>query len=160
MSPISPFWIARKYILSEGVFHLLTIRQPVTVKMILTEETKQNWLAELRRLINSTIAELEELEFRSKQLLRDAEKQGDAAVKATEEQIEMERMQRVQRREQLIAQLSQIQQMDLNAEVPNGQVETTVDVQVGDSWEAVLLGGEIVVKDGVVVEIRRNGQSL
>ncbi len=139
---------------------MLTIRQPVTVKMILTEETKQNWLAELRRLINSTIAELEELEFRSKQLLRDAEKQGDAAVKATEEQIEMERMQRVQRREQLIAQLSQIQQMDLNAEVPNGTVETTVDVQVGDSWEAVLLGGEIVVKDGVVVEIRRNGQSL
>jgi len=139
---------------------LLTIRQPVTVKMILTEETKQNWLAELRRLINGTIAELEELEFRSKQLLREAEKQGDAAVKATEEQIEVERMQRVQRREQLIAQLSQIQQMDLNAEVPNGTVETTVDVQIGDSWDAVLLGGEIVVKDGVVVEIRRNGQSV
>ncbi len=139
---------------------MLTIRQPVTVKMILTEETKQNWLAELRRLINGTIAELEELEFRSKQMLREAEKQGDAAVKATEEQIEMERMQRVQRREQLIAQLSQIQQMDLNAEVPNGTVETTVDVQVGDSWDAVLLGGEIVVKDGVVVEIRRNGQAL
>jgi hypothetical protein len=128
--------------------------------MILTEETKQNWLAELRRLINGTIAELEELEFRSKQLLREAEKQGDAAVKATEEQIEVERMQRVQRREQLIAQLSQIQQMDLNAEVPNGTVETTVDVQIGDSWDAVLLGGEIVVKDGVVVEIRRNGQSV
>ncbi len=139
---------------------MLTIRQPVTVKMILTEETKQNWLAELRRLINGTIAELEELEFRSKQLLREAEKQGDAAVKATEEQIEVERMQRVQRREQLIAQLSQIQQMDLNAEVPNGTVETTVDVQIGDSWDAVLLGGEIVVKDGVVVEIRRNGQSV
>ena len=139
---------------------MLTIRQPVTVKMILTEETKQNWLAELRRLINGTIAELEELEFRSKQLLREAEKQGGAAVKATEEQIEVERMQRVQRREQLIAQLSQIQQMDLNAEVPNGTVETTVDVQIGDSWDAVLLGGEIVVKDGVVVEIRRNGQSV
>ncbi|MHB1628862.1 MAG: YlqD family protein [Bacilli bacterium] len=139
---------------------MLTIRQPVTVKMILTEETKQNWLAELRRLINGTIAELEELEFRSKQMLREAEKQGDAAVKATEEQIEMERMQRVQRREQLIAQLSQIQQMDLNAEVPNGTVETTVDVQIGDSWDAVLLGGEIVVKDGVVIEIRRNGQAL
>lgn len=139
---------------------MLTIRQPVTVKMILTEETKQNWLAELRRLINGTIAELEELEFRSKQLLREAEKQGDAAVKATEEQIEVERMQRVQRREQLIAQLSQIQQMDLNAEVPNGTVETTVDVQIGDSWDAVLLGGEIVVKDGVVVEIRRNGQAV
>ncbi|MHB1685184.1 MAG: YlqD family protein [Bacilli bacterium] len=139
---------------------MLTIRQPVTVKMILTEETKQNWLAELRRLINGTIAELEELEFRSKQLLREAEKQGGAAVKATEEQIEVERMQRVERREQLIAQLSQIQQMDLNAEVPNGTVETTVDVQIGDSWDAVLLGGEIVVKDGVVVEIRRNGQSV
>ncbi len=137
--------------------NLLTIRQPVAVKVILTEETKQNWLAELRRHINATIAELEELEFRGKQMLREAEKQGEGAVQATEQHLENERNQRVTRREQLIQQLTQIQQMDLNAEVANGTLETTADVQVGDSWEQILLGSEIVLKDGIVVEIRRNG---
>lgn len=139
---------------------MLTIRQPVAVKFILTEETKQNWLAELRRLINATIAELEELEFRGKQWLRDAEKQGEAGVEAANQRIEMERTQRVERREQLIAQLSQIQQMDLDSEVPNGTVETSVDVSVGDPWDKVLQGSEIIVKDGVIVEIRQNGAKL
>ena len=139
---------------------MITIRQPVAVKIILTEETKQTWLAELRRLVNQTIAELEELEFRGKQWQRDAEKQGEAAVQATEQRIEMERSQRVERREQLIAQLSQIQQMDIDSEVPNGTVETSIDVEVGDSWEKVVLGSEIVVKDGIVVEIRRSGEPL
>ncbi|MCY0877285.1 MAG: YlqD family protein [Firmicutes bacterium] len=139
---------------------MLTIRQPVAVKFVLTEETKQNWLAELRRLINTTIAELEELEFRGKQWVRDAEKQGEAAVEAANQRIEMERAQRVERREQLIAQLSQIQQLDLDSEVPNGTVETTVEVKVGDAWDQVLQGSEIIVKDGVIVEIRQNGSSL
>ncbi|KUO95640.1 hypothetical protein ATW55_07030 [Ferroacidibacillus organovorans] len=138
----------------------MTIRQPVAVKVILTEETKQQWLAELRRLINATIAELEELEFRGKQWLREAKEQGEAAIAATEERIEAERSQRIERREQMIAQLSQIQQMDIGEEVPNGNVETTVDVKVGDSWDTVLLGSEIILKDNIVVEIRRNGQSI
>lgn len=136
---------------------MLTIRQPVAVKFVLTEDTKQAWLAELRRVINATIAELEELEFRGKQWVRDAEKQGEAAVQAAEQRIEEERGQRVERREQLIQQLSQIQQMDLGSEVPNGTVETTADVEVGDSWDKILLGSEIVVKDGVIAEIRRGG---
>ncbi|KYP80556.1 hypothetical protein AYW79_10945 [Ferroacidibacillus organovorans] len=138
----------------------MTIRQPVAVKVILTEETKQQWLAELRRLINATIAELEELEFRGKQWLREAKEQGEAAIAATEERIESERSQRIERREQMIAQLSQIQQMDIGEEVPNGNVETTVDVKVGDSWDTVLLGSEIILKDNIVVEIRQNGQSI
>ncbi len=138
---------------------MITIRQPVTVKYILTEETKQAWLAELRRMINATIAELEELEFRGKQWAREAEKQGEAAVNAAAERIEMERVERENRREQMIQQLTQIQQMDIGSEVPNGQVETSVDVEIGTSWEKVLLGAEIIVKDGVVVEIRQNGES-
>ncbi len=139
---------------------MISIRQPVTIKIILTEETKQAWLAELRRLVNSTIAELEELEFRSKQWLRDAEKQGEGAVQATEERIEQEKNQRIEQREQLIQQLTQIQQMDIGTEVANGTVETSVDVKVGDSWDAIAQGSEIVIKDGVVVEIRQNGQVL
>lgn len=139
---------------------MISIRQPVTIKIILTEETKQAWLAELRRLVNSTIAELEELEFRSKQWLRDAEKQGEGAVQATEERIEQEKNQRIEQREQLIQQLTQIQQMDIGTEVSNGTVETSVDVKVGDSWDSIAQGSEIVIKDGVVIEIRQNGQVL
>jgi hypothetical protein len=137
---------------------MLTVRQPVAVKFVLTEETKQAWLAELRRVINATIAELEELEFRAKQWLRDAEKDGQEAIEGVKQRIEMERSQRVERREQMIQQLSQIQQMDIGSEVPNGQLETTIDIEVGDSWEKVVMGTEVIVKDGVIEEIRRGGE--
>ena len=60
--------------------------------------------------------------------------QGGAQAQELRQRLEQEKNNRIQQREQVIQQIQQIQQMELGTEVPNMNVETTVDVRVGDDW--------------------------
>ncbi|WP_274434357.1 YlqD family protein [Alicyclobacillus sp. ALC3] len=139
---------------------MLSIRQPVAVKFILTELTKQQILTEHRRQIDHLTEELEQLEIQGKEALEQAMAAGGDVAQQVREQIEQERMNREQQREQLIQQIQQIQQMELGTEIQNMNVETSVDVRVGDDWGKILRGAEIVIKDGIVYEIRSGGESV
>lgn len=139
---------------------VLTIRQPVAVKFILTESAKQQILTEHRRQVELLMSELEQLEQQGKSALEQAMTQGGAAAQEVRERFEQEKNTRIQQREQMIQQIQQIQQMELGAEVQNMNVETSVEVKVGDDWGAILRGAEIIVKDGVIHEIRQGGQVI
>ncbi|WP_245631697.1 YlqD family protein [Alicyclobacillus ferrooxydans] len=139
---------------------MLSIRQPVTVKFILTEQTKQQILAEQRRQIEQLTAELDQVELQGKQALEQAMAQGGPAAQEVRQQVEQARNQRLEQREQVIQQIQQIQQLELGTELQNMTVETMVDVNVGDDWSKVLMGAEIIIKDGIVHEIRRGGQPV
>lgn len=139
---------------------MLTIRQPVAVKLILTEQTKQDILNESRAQIERLNSELEQIEEQGKQVLEQAMSQGGDVAQQLRMQIEQEQQNRIEQREQLIQQIQQVQQLELGTEVQNMTVETTVDVKVGDDWTQVLQGAEIVVKDGIIHEIRRGGVIL
>ena len=139
---------------------MLSIRQPVSVKFILTEQTKQQILTEQRRQIEQLTAEMDQIEQQGKLALEQAMTQGGSAAQEVRQQIEQERNQRMEQREQLIQQIQQIQQLELGTELQNMTVETMVDVNVGDDWGSVLMGSEIIIKDGIVHEIRRGGQSV
>lgn len=135
----------------------ITIRQPVAVKIVLTEDTKREIVKNIQQAIGQVQIELDQLEFQSRRALDEAAKQGQAAIEAISARLEEERNTRTQKREEMMQQLSQIQQTAIGEELPQGQVETTIDVKVGDSWLQVLQGQEIIIKDGVVSEIRRPG---
>lgn len=137
---------------------MLSIRQPVAVKFILTETTKQQILEEHRRQIDRLTSELEQLDVQSRQAIEQAMSQGGDAAQQVRDRFEQEKAARVQQREQLIQQIQQIQQMELGTEIQNMNVETNVDVHVGDDWGKVLRGAEIIIKDGIVHEIRRGGE--
>lgn len=139
---------------------MLTIRQPVAVKFILTETAKQQILMQHRQQIDQLSAELDQLEEQGKIALEQAMQQGGDVAQQVREQLEAEKQGRIQQREQLIFQLQQFQQMELGTEIQNMTVETTVDVHVGDDWGSILQGSEIIIKDGVVHEIRRGGRVI
>jgi hypothetical protein len=137
---------------------MLKVNVAIPVKLILTEQTKQQIISEINSAIQQVQHELEQIEFQGRAALNDAEKNGNQqAVAAITARINQERGMRLERREQMMQQLVQIQQTPLGAEVPGGQIETTVEVRVGDVWEEVVAGTEIVLKDGIVAEIRRAG---
>jgi F0F1-type ATP synthase membrane subunit b/b' len=136
---------------------MLTIRQPVAVKLILTEQTKEDILNESRNQIERLTNELEQIEEQGKQALEQAMSQGGDVAQQLRQQIEQEQQNRLEQREELIQQIQQVQQLELGTEVQNMTVETTVDVKVGDDWGQVLQGAEIIVKDGLIHEIRRGG---
>ncbi|WP_067621342.1 YlqD family protein [Alicyclobacillus acidiphilus] len=138
----------------------MEIRQPVAVKFILTEATKQQIIQEQRRQIEQVINELEQLEIQGKEAIEQAMMQSGELAQQVRQQIENEKQVREARREELFQQMQQFQQMELGTEIQNMTVETTVTVNVGDDWSKILLGSEIVVRDGIVVDIRQNGQSI
>lgn len=138
----------------------MKIRQPVAVKFILTETAKQQIIAEQRRQIDQIQNELEQLEQQGKIAIEQAMAQGGEIAQQVRQQLENERRVREQRREELFRQMLQIQQLELGTEIQNMTVETVVDVKPGDDWTKVLLGAEIIVKDGIVVELRQNGQRI
>lgn len=137
---------------------MLTIRQPVAVKIVMTEETKSQILAEYRRQIDRLGNELEQIEQQGRQAIEQAMAQGGEVAQQIRERVEEERNNRLEQREQFIQQIQQIQQLELGTEVQNMTLETTVDVSVGDDWSKILRGTEIVVKDGIVTEIRRGDE--
>ncbi|MBX5436250.1 MAG: YlqD family protein [Alicyclobacillaceae bacterium] len=138
----------------------MTIRQPVAVKFILTEATKQQLLEEHRLHIERLTMELDQLERHGKEALEQAMAQGGDVAQQVKEQLEAEKNMRIEQREQLIQQIQQIQQLELGTEIQNMNVETSVDVRVGDDWGKILMGAEIIIKDGIVHEIRRGGEPV
>ncbi|EJY55871.1 hypothetical protein URH17368_1590 [Alicyclobacillus hesperidum URH17-3-68] len=138
----------------------MVIRQPVAVKFILTEAAKQQIIAEQRRQIEQVMNELEQIEEQGKQAIEQAMAQSGELAQQVRLQVENEKRVREQRREELFQQMQQFQQMELGTEIQNMTVETMVEVKPGDDWTKVLLGSEIIVRDGIVVEIRQNGQRI
>ncbi|MBL0388868.1 YlqD family protein [Tumebacillus sp. ITR2] len=136
---------------------MFTVKVPVAIKLILTEGTKKGITGEINQAIQGIQHELEQIEFQARKALQDAEQHGPEAVQGLTARINQERGARMERREQLMQQLVQIQQSEIGAEINGGQVESTVDIRVGDNWEEKVQVNEIVLKDGVVVEIRRAG---
>ncbi|GMA61754.1 YlqD family protein [Alicyclobacillus fastidiosus] len=138
----------------------MEIRQPVAVKLVLTEATKQQIIQEQRRQIEQVMNELEQIETQGKEALAQAMAQGGELAQQVRQQIENEKNTREHRREELFQQMQQIQQMELGTEIQNMTVETVVSVKPGDDWTKVLLGAEIIVRDGIIQEIRQNGQKI
>jgi len=135
--------------------NVLKVNVPVQVKLILTEQTKQGIIGEINQAIQQVQNELDQIEFQARKALQDAEKQGPAAVQGLQARVEQERGMRLERREQMMQQLVHIQQSSIGDEVPGGQIETSIEIRVGDVWEDAVRGTEIVLRDGVVAEIRR-----
>jgi hypothetical protein len=137
---------------------VLKLNVPIQVKLILTDQTKRQITAEMNGAIQQIQNELDQIEFQGRKAVQDAEKAGNQpAIQAITGRVNQERGQRLERREQIMQQLVNIQQTPLDSEIPGGQIETTVEVKVGDVWEDVMNGTEIVLRDGVVAEIRRPG---
>lgn len=138
----------------------MEIRQPVSVKMILTEATKQQIVQEHRNQIGQVLNELEQIEAQAPEALQQAMEQGGEFAQQIHQQIENEKNTREQRRDELMEQMQQIQQMELGTELQNMTVETVVTVKPGDDWANILQGAEIIVRDGIVQEIRQNGEKI
>lgn len=132
----------------------MRIRRPVTVKMIVTDETKKQLLDQCTQSIRQLELELEQLSFERRKWLHRAEKQGREAIQHAEKRLNKEEIERKEKLEQLKMQYEQIETLQEGSEIIHSQVESEVTVKPGDRWEELMRGAEIVIKDGIVYEIR------
>ena len=75
-------------------------------------------------------------------------------ARAIRQQLELERARQEATRAELEMRLREAQQLELNSEFAQGTVESLVEVKVGDNLFTKLSRAEIIVKDGIIMEIR------
>jgi hypothetical protein len=134
---------------------MITIRRPVVVKLVLTEQTKEKLRQEYKDAIRRLKLEMEQLQFQGKKLMTEAQKKGNEAVKLVQDRIGKEHRQRREKVEVLEQQLQQLDELEIGSEIHHGTVESECTVRVGDHWDECMTGTEIIIKDSIIVEIRQ-----
>jgi hypothetical protein len=130
----------------------LTISRPVAIKTIVTESFKRLYIQDLEDAIKRVEAMEQELltQIRRSEL----ERQLTPQARAVRQQLELERSRQEATRAELQMRLRDAQQLELNTEFLQGTVEGLVEVQVGDNLFTKISRAEVVVKDGIIIEIR------
>ncbi|MNK49911.1 hypothetical protein D3C87_687780 [compost metagenome] len=140
----------------------LNLRRQAIIKAIVTDTFKQQASAELQQALQQIDMQMQQLEFQGKRAIADLEKKGispagpelTAQLNQLKSQIEQERQNLFSAKNDMMQKLNMIGQLESGSEFVQGNVDNFVDVQIGDNLYAKLSAPEIIVKDGVVVEIR------
>ena len=137
------------------------IRQ-IAVRAIVTENFKNQVASEISRNIQQIDAELQQLEFKGKRAISDIEKRAGGVVsndarvqiETIRNQVEAEKMRLLQLKEEMQGQNQALTELPVGSVVTQFTVENPVEVRIGENMFQRLEGGEILVKDGVIQEIR------
>ncbi len=131
----------------------MIIQRKIKVKVIVTENFKNVVVNEMQETIKKIEAEIAFIEQRTKKTVTELTIKASPQVNTVREQLEYERRKREETKSNLLEQIKQVNALEEGSEVLQGEVEGPAEVSVGADWKE-LYSKEIVVKDGIVVEIR------
>ncbi len=132
----------------------MTLRVPVTVKAKVTEDLKAQIIADLEGRLDMVEKDLQQIEFQAKRLLSEQAKIDAQGLVQIRQQIEEEQHKRLAFKEEVTAKLKDAKELLIGTEIPQGNLEQTITVKVGDDLNA-MMGAEILLEDGKVVAFRQ-----
>ena len=129
----------------------LFVKRPVILKNVVTSEFKTRLTTELKHAIRQINRWFELEEFQSRRSITEAERQGIADQVRKELNLERERQSQV--RLNLQRKLDEVTQLEIDSIFASGTYDAPVKIGVGDDIRAKLSQAEIIVKDGIVVDV-------
>jgi hypothetical protein len=133
----------------------LELKRIVMVKAIVTDAFKDNLSKELERAIANLDAQMNQMESQGKIYLDDLKKKGlMQKAAAFKHQFDEEKNRQAASRADLMMKMDEAKRLQIGSEFVQGPLEGPVDVAVGDNLYKKVGGAEIIVKDGVIQEIR------
>ncbi len=131
------------------------LKRVVMVKAIVTEAFKANLVKELDRAVGNIDKQTSQVEERAKSYLDTLKKKGlNQKASAFKQQVNDERSKQAAAKTDLLMKIEEAKKLQLNTEFVQGPLEGPVEVAVGDNLYKKVGGAEIIVKDGVIQEIR------
>jgi len=121
-----------------------------------TEQFREELKAELQDAIEATQRRGDQMDFQSRRYLADLQTTDIIQAMNARRQIEAEKRRQEAFKQDLNQQLAEVDKLELDSEFPRGNIEGTVDLNVGDDLMKKAAGTTIVVKDGVIIEIRED----
>jgi len=130
----------------------MTVVRPVVIKAIVTESFKKQYLSELDETVKRLDSVITQIDTQIRRA--DLERQVTPQVRAFRQQLEVERSRQEAARMELQARMKEAEGLELHTEFSQGTLESLVEVNVGDNFFTRLARAEVIIKDGIVVEIR------
>ena len=131
------------------------LKRVVMVKAIVTESFKDNLIKELDRAVKNLEMQESQMTMQSQKYLEDLKKKGlmQKAV-SFKNQLEDEKSRQAAAKSDLMLKIEEAKRLVVGSEFVQGPLEGPVDVSVGDNLYKKVGGAEIIVKDGIIQEIR------
>lgn len=128
----------------------MQIIQTVVVKQILTETSKQKLLETYFARKLQMQKEYQQLQFELKKLEKNNKYQQSVLKKHFEKEL-----QKRQEKEKLLEfQIEQLHMLPIGSELKEKEVQALVEIKVGDVWDERMSQPTIIIKDGIIEEIR------
>ncbi|OGB88011.1 hypothetical protein A3H38_05950 [candidate division WOR-1 bacterium RIFCSPLOWO2_02_FULL_46_20] len=132
------------------------LKRVVMVKAIVTEAFRQNLVKELERAVGNLENQASQMVERGKTQLENLKQKGlNQKAVAFKHQIEDERNRQSAAKVDLMLKIEEAKKLQLGTEFVQGPLEGPVNVEVGDNLYKKVGGAEIIVKDGIVQDIRQ-----
>ena len=131
----------------------LTIKRSITVRAVVTPRWKEDAERELSNAIAGSDAQLAQLEQEGQQLVDAIRSQSANPLDPrVQEQVAAKRAELEEQKRQLLEQQRQVRELEMEAIVEQGQLESFTDVRVGDNLVEKLQVA-LLVRDGMIEAI-------
>jgi len=145
----------------EVVTSSLMLKRPITVKAIVTSRWKEEVQQQLQNQITQLDKQVQQLEMQGKRTIEEINKktsnpssaQVTKQIESIQSQINQKKGELLNKKNQLLQQLQQVQLLELDQEVVQAQMESFFRIEKGDNL-VKKLNVEVVLRDGIVEEIR------
>ncbi|WP_288973216.1 YlqD family protein [Dialister hominis] len=131
----------------------MQILVPVAVKSKLTEQLKATLLAEIEQNLKRVDHDMSQLDFEANGKLAEQAEINVQAVAPLRAQYEAQKVQMQQMKDKFLADKDHLERLTIGAELNRAPMNRLVTIHIGDDMNE-LLGGEILVEDGKIVEFR------
>jgi hypothetical protein len=139
----------------------LLLKRPITVKAIVTAQWKEEVRQQLQAQVAQIDKQMQQLEMQGKRTIEEITKKAQKPdnsqiakqVDSINSQVNQKKAEMLEKKNQFLQQLQQIQLLELNQEVVQAQMESFFRLEKGDNL-IKKLNVEVVLRDGVVEEIR------
>jgi len=133
----------------------LKLRQDVGLIFIVTEELKTRLEDEYRAAVEDMQRQIDQFDFRARHALAELQRSDLNRAMAARQQIDAEKRRLETAKHELLERATETDKLAIGDEFPRGTIEGQVEVAVGDNLFEKLAGFQLIVKDGLVVEIRK-----
>jgi len=132
----------------------MILKQNVVVKAIVTEEFRTDLLAKLRSATKEVELGIQQLEQQGQRYLLGLDRQNIQQMLAVRQEIEEEKKKQELLKSQFAEKIKEVEGLSLGQEYPQGTLEGFVEINLGDELGRKLAGQEVVIKNGIVIELR------
>jgi hypothetical protein len=135
---------------------MMKVIKKVVVKQMLTENRKQSMMEDYKKTRKQVEKEIKQLEFQLHKKLK-ASKNNYEYQNALKSSFNKEIKERNDKVKIIDFQIGQLSELEIGTEIKEQTIDILDEINVGDDWNLFLEGTEIVIKDGIVFEIREGG---